>query len=362
MTILWLLLFAVFLLSSFSRYFATDTQYGILGIQPNRLLILMVMILFSAVAGLRNNIGDTFFYAHAYMVNDYDWNFIFNNKDIAFGILQMALQHISDDPQILILTTAIITNILVIQVLNQYSRVVELSTYLYVTSGLFTVSMNGIRQFLAASIIFGGTILIFKGKRNLYFMLVIFASFFHLSALVLIPVYFLVRKKAWRAETFILLFLAVAAIVSFNQFSEGLFSLLQGTQYQEYREFSEGGASYVRVLVNAAPLIIAFLGRERFKEIFPQSDIIVNMSILGLIIMIISTQNWIFARFSIYFGLYNLILISWLPKLFKRKDEKLVYFMILIFYLIYFFYEQVISLDLDYKSDFLNLSYIILSF
>ena len=59
------------------------------------------------------------------------------------------------------------------------------------------------------------------------------------------------------------------------------------------------------------------------------------MSLLGLVFMIISTQNWIFARFSIYFGLYQLILISWIIKLFTEKDQKLIYYAILVFYFIY---------------------------
>ena len=52
------------------------------------------------------------------------------------------------------------------------------------------------------------------------------------------------------------------------------------------------------------------------------------MAIIGLMFMIISTQNWIFARFSIYFNLYQLILISWVVKLFHEKDQRFIYYAI----------------------------------
>ena len=71
--------------------------------------------------------------------------------------------------------------------------------------------------------------------------------------------------------------------------------------------------------------------------------------------MIISSQNWIFARFNIYFGLYNVILISWIVTLFKEKNQRLVYYGILISYLIYFYFEQVISLNIIYISDYLRI-------
>ena len=46
----------------------------------------------------------------------------------------MLLQQFSDDPQILVFTTAFITNILIVLVLYKYSRLLELSLYVYITS------------------------------------------------------------------------------------------------------------------------------------------------------------------------------------------------------------------------------------
>ncbi|WP_020062959.1 EpsG family protein [Bacillus sp. 123MFChir2] len=354
MTILWMNLAIVFILSFFARYFAVPVTTGHALIKPNQLLVLMTSLSLVLVAGLRSNIGDTYFYMHAYTVTDFNWEYIQKNKDMGFNIFQMVLQRYTDDPQVMVFSTALITNVLIVFILYKYSRLIDLSLYVYITSGMYLTSMNGIRQYLAAAIIFAATKYILDGNWKKYILIVLLASTFHQSALVLIPIYFLIRRKAWSSTTFILLFLAVLIVIGFNQFSEVFFAAIGDTQYGHYKDFHEGGANILRVAVDAAPLILAYLGRKRLRELFPKSDYIVNLSLLGTVFMLISTQNWIFARFAIYFGLYQLILISWVVKLFTKKDQKFIYYAIVVCYFVYFVYEHVITLRIIYKSNFLG--------
>ena len=71
--------------------------------------------------------------------------------------------------------------------------------------------------------------------------------------------------------------------------------------------------------------------------------------------MAFSLYNWIFARFSIYFQLYNFILLPYIIKecFSNRKERDLIYVMFLICYFIFFYREQVIGgLGLMYRSKF----------
>ncbi|PDZ03256.1 capsular biosynthesis protein [Bacillus cereus] len=352
MTILWMNLAIVFILAFFARYFAVPVTNSLTAIKPNRFLVLMAALSLVLVAGLRKNIGDTYFYMHAYNVTEFNWEYIQNNKDMGFNIFQMVLKEYTNDPQVMVFITALITNLLIVVTLYKYSRFIEISLYVYITSGMYLVSMNGIRQYLAAAIVFAGTKYIFDGNWKMYVLIVLFASTFHQSALVLIPVYFLIRRRAWSGITFLLLFLAVLIVIGFNQFTEVLFKTIEDTQYSQYKEFHEGGANILRVAVDLTPLILAYIGKDRLREIFPECDVVINMALLGMVFMFISTQNWIFARFSIYFGLYQLILIAWVIKLFTKKDRKLIYYSILLCYFIYFVYEHIITLGVIYKSNY----------
>lgn len=353
MTILWLNLIIVFLFAWMARFYSIPAGFGTSFPHPNKVLAGAAAVTLILVSGLRNNIGDTVFYIHSFEVNDYSFQSVMQQKDIGFGLFQMLLKQISTDPQILLITTALVTNLLIVVVMYKYSRMLELSLYVYITSGAFIVSMNGLRQFLAAAIVFSATKALFEGKWKTYFAIILFASLLHQSVLIMIPIYFIVRRKAWTASTFALLVLAIIIVVGFNQFSELLFTTIQNTQYSEYENFHEGGANSIRVVVFAIPLIIAYFGRRKLKELFPKSDIVVNLSIIGLVLLIISTQNWIFARMNIYFSLYQFILFGWIVKLFREKDQKLVYFCILIFYFCYCYYESVIALDIRYRSDYI---------
>lgn len=357
MGILWINLIAVFIFSFLARYYATPVTYhsSLPYPKPNKFLVLAALATLVTVSGLRANIGDTYFYRYAYDFNDFTWDYILSEKDIGFGLVQMLLKnYVSEDSQVLIFTTAFITNTLIVYILYNYSRMIEISLFIYITGGLFLVSMNGIRQVLAASIAFIAIKYLINGNMIRYFLVVVLASLFHQSALILLPFYFLVRAKAWSKATLGLIIISVVIVIGYDQFSSLLFAAIEDTQYGHYKDFSEGGANIIRVVVSSIPIIFAYLGRDKLREIMPFSDYIVNMSLVGLLFMVISTQNWIFARFSIYFELYQLILISWVIKLFRQRDEKFMYYSILICYIAYYYYESVISLNIVYRSDYLN--------
>jgi transmembrane protein EpsG len=354
MTIMWINLSLVYVFSYLSRYFSNPLKYGN-RIKPNKLLVLLVIVTLALVSGLRNNIGDTYAYIHSYKITNFTYGEIDYSGDFGFNILQLLLQKISRDPQILILVTGAITNILIIIVLYRYSRYFEIAVYVYITSGMFTTSMNGIRQYLAAAIAFTATKYILNGSFKKYAVVILLASTIHKSALVLLPLYFIVRREAWSKVTYLLLTFSVFIVLGFNQFSEILFATLDDTQYGQYKDFSEGGVNILRIAVNAAPVMVAFLGRHKLKQLWPKSDYIVNLAIISMVFIIIASQNWIFARFNIYFGLYNLILMSWVLKLFKDNQQRFIYYLILLFYVVFYYYEHIIGFGLEYESDYINL-------
>lgn len=355
LTIFYINLVIVYFFSYFARLFAKPLSIGSYFIMPNKFHAIVVLGCLVLISGLRSNIGDTTAYIYSYVRGDFSWEQVKQSKDFGFNVFQMFLKYFSNDPQILIFSTALITNVLIVSVLYKYSKLFELSLYVYITSGMFLVSMNGIRQFLAAAIIFAAFKYLIDGSWKKYILVVLFSATLHQSALILIPIYFIVRRKAWTLTTYLMLFFAILLTLGYNQFSGIIFSALEGTNYENYKDFSGGGANIIRVIVYAVPIILAYFGRVKLREIFPNSDYIVNMSLLGLVFMIISTQNWIYARFSLYFGLYPLILISWVVLLFNNRYQKLVYYAILICYFIYYYYENVITLRIIYKSNFFNI-------
>ncbi|CAM3893019.1 EpsG family protein [Alkalicoccus chagannorensis] len=321
--------------------------------RPDGMFAAAAVLCMILVSGFRTNIGDTYVYSNIYERDTFTWGDLPEMQDEGFVVLQMFLQQFSHDAQLMIFASALITLSLIGFVLYRYSPLFELSLFVFIASGMFLVSMNGIRQYLAASIVFASVHFIMKGKFLGYAGCVLLASTFHQSALILLPVYFIVRREAWSWSTMGLLALGVLGVIGYQQLSEVLFEAMSETQYGEYSEFNEGGANAMRVAVSAAPLLLAFIGRKQLKALYPKSDYLVNLALLSIVFMLISTQNWIFARFAIYFDLFNLILIAWVVKIFSWRDQPLIYFAIVVLYAGFFWYEYSMTLNIQYLSDIL---------
>ena len=201
MPILWMNFVVVYFSSLAARVFSRpkDLQPYVM---PNKIFIFLAMVSLVVIAGLRRNIGDTYFYMHTYSLGKFSWQGINFHDDFGFYIFQLLLHDLSADPQILVFTTALITNVLIVLTLYRYSRMIELSLFIYIAFGMFTVSMNGIRQSLAAAIVFAATKYLLNGDWKKFMFIVLLAATIHRSALIFIPIYFIVRSKAWTKLTF----------------------------------------------------------------------------------------------------------------------------------------------------------------
>ncbi|MBI6071849.1 EpsG family protein [Clostridium perfringens] len=349
MTIFYTTLILVFFFSLSSRIFSYKSRY------LEYIVIFMSILVVVLVAGLRLNIGDTYAYIQQYNSLG-TFNGVLEGKDKGFTIFILILYRISTSPQFMIFVTSLVTQLGNLITLAKYRSYFELETYMYITSGYFLTSMNGIRQSLVAAVMFFFTKYIINGKFLSYLIIVLIMSTIHASALVMIPVYFIVRNEAWSKKTTIIIVIASIGFLFFYQLVPALMDIISNSTYKEYEKdllTSGGGSSFMRVLVNSVPVVLSYIYRDKIKKIWPESNIFINMSLLNLIIILFATYNWIFARFSIYFELYNFILLPFIIKncFQKRKERNLVYYLFIICYFIFFYREQVIGgVGLGYKS------------
>lgn len=305
------------------------------------------------VSGLRNGIGDTGAYMDGYSRMAASKPKFKFEGEFLFYLLQLLLIKISSDPQFFIFIVALITNLLNVISFNKYKSYLELQVYLYITSGYYIVSMNGIRQCLAAAIFLMCTKFIIKGKFKQYLICVIVISFIHQSALILIPLYFIIRQEAWSKRVIQMMVLSLIGVLFYEQLSVILFKAIEDTKYSVYSEYVFGGSSLMRTIVNSVPVILAFLKRKEIKESWPESNVFINFSVINLVFVSFSMANMIFNRFTLYFQLYNFILMPFIIKnCFKGKERRIIYFGLIVCYLIFFYYEQVIGMKMSYPTKF----------
>lgn len=313
--------------------------------------VLIIAFLFVMIAGLRTGIGDTYFYKHSYNLLAQNPVLPENGRDIGFIIFQLILIFISTNPQFLVFATSLITNLCNVIGLYQYCNYFDLQIYMFVTSGYFLTTMNGMRQAMVAAILFVATPLIIKNKKWLYFLLVIILSSIHESALVMIPVYFIVREKPWSKKIWMMIGVLGIGFILYDVFESVIFQLLGDSNYGHYSSFNEGGSSFIRAFIASIPVLGAYLFKDQLEEEWPESRIFINMTLINLIILCFSMYNWIFARLSYYFLPYSFILLPYLiMKWPNNKEKRILYYFFLVCYFIFMYYEQVIQgLGLGYK-------------
>lgn len=350
MTVFYLTLISVYIFSLLARITRVKNK------KAGIFFLIIVILILVLVSGLRNGIGDTGMYKHLYNLigPEYDSQ---GGYEIGFILFLKMLKNFSDNPQFMIIVTSIITNVL--NVISMYifteDSYFEIETFLYITSGYYTTTMNGIRQSLAASIIFFSTILLIRKKFIHYSIVILLMATIHTSAIIMIPIYFIVNQKAWDKKTNILFGLAIVGMF----FYQPLMGLLEGTKYGGYADSTEGGASVIRIAVFIVPVILAYLKKDILKELWKESDVFINMTLICSLVMMFSSINWIFARFAIYFQLYNFVVLSFIiSKALYGKERRVIYLALIGCYFIFFYYEQVISLGMNYTTDFKLLEFL----
>lgn len=340
-----------------------------------RVNLFMAIVTFSVIilfAGLRSGVADTYSYIN--MFKEYPlwpdaYEFITDPeaREPGFRVFSVLIKtFISQDYQLWLFIIASISGICIMYPLYKYSCNYGMSVFLFMASCQFTWLLNGMRQFLVASILFACTHLILNKNPIPYIIIVLILSTFHKSALIMIPAYFIVSSEPWSKRTMIFVGVVVLAMLFTSQFTSILDTVVENSDYatsmEEFKN-TDDGTNLIRIMVELVPIIIAFLYRNEIKgKLTPIIKISINMSLIssGLyIISRIARSGIMLGRLPIYFSLYNMILLPWLIKnIFEKRERRLVNYGMIICYLGFFYYQMCIAWGgLEYVSDILNLYY-----
>ena len=149
-----------------------------------------------------------------------------------------------------------------------------------------------------------------------------------------------------------------------SKFTNLLTDVVEQTDYaSSVNEFkaTDDGTSPIRILVESIPIILTFLYRNKIKDkLTPIIKLSINMSLIasGLyIISKIASSGILLGRLPIYFSMYNLILLPWLLRnIFEQREKDLIYYIMVLCYIAFFYYQMVITWEgMGYSSQLLNL-------
>ena len=337
--------------------------------------LFMAVVTFAVIiffAGMRTTVGDTTAYIKMFgdyplFQNAHDIIFDSSAREPGFRLFSILIKtFISDNYNVWLSIIAVISGICVMYPIYKYSCNFGVSAFLFMASCQFSWMFNGMRQFLVAAIIFSCTDLILKNKTLLYIIIVCILSTIHKSAFILIPMYFIAQGEPWNKRTILFIGCIVLAMLFTSKFTNLLTDVVEQTDYaSSVNEFkaTDDGTNPIRILVESVPIILAFIYRDNIKDkLTPIIKLSINMSLIASGLYIISKiahSGILLGRLPIYFSMYNLIFLPWLlNNIFDKKEKDLIYFIMIICYFLFFYYQMVLTWGgLSYGSEILNIKY-----
>lgn len=169
--------------------------------------IVLVTIPLVIVSGLRWRVGTDFgtYYATFGEIPNYKFGLFFSEVysnfipyERGFSILIWTIGIINKNPQFIMFITSLINIGIVIYTLKKYSDNFSLSIYLYITTMIYYSAFNGIRQWIASVFIFLAYKYLVTRNFKKYLIFIIIASTIHVSALIMIPMYFISNFKPFK--------------------------------------------------------------------------------------------------------------------------------------------------------------------
>lgn len=388
MAVYWAIMISALLSVLFERKLCRTVKVnGGIEYRPGWRFIIASVFLLTLFAALRTQPGDTGAYIDSFNNTPSDLSeftrFVSSTDDQLFYGIQFFFHLITKDATLWLSFLALIHTVCLVIGLKAFSPDFSMSLFLFVGSALaFNWMFNGIRQFVAVSILFASTGLILKKKYVPYFLIVLavggitpilnlvgldnpiwFLGGIHQSAILMIPIVLMTAGDGWSKRfwlTFPILLLLVAALGG----SDSLFdAAVSSSSYAGDLQYikSDSGSSPIRALIAFVPVLLVFLKhRQIFTKQTPRIiHLAANMSVVTFFIYVISsfTSGIYIGRIPIYSEMYNLILIPWLVKHPYKNEQKVLYLGIFGGYLLNFIYQMEIAWDgLPYCSDVLRIS------
>ena len=306
--------------------------------EPNTFFVWVVFLTIAFVAAFRYNVGMDFW---AYYETK-NWTIKFENESynsLGFTIFSIICSWIFGgiDASITI-GAAIVTIFIFIFTVKKNAENFTLSVILFILTGVFTGMLNGVRQYLATAILFAGYNLIIERKPIKWLLVVLLASTFHVTAILMFLVYFICNLKCdWKL---VFLYFSIAVVMLFAY--EPLFDLI-GALKQEEIDMSEsymtGSVSLFRVAVQCVPIIFLIFAKKSDINTDEEARFLFNICLLNAAIAVAAMNSPYLSRFWIYTSCFQVLMYPKILSKIKKKERGIITTFMIFFYLMFWAYE-----------------------
>ena len=266
---------------------------------------------------------------------------ITTSLEIGYLLLQEIALKISTDYWSLFFTIALVCVFTSYYTIYKLSENIKVSIFIYISLATYFFLFNGSRQAIAASICGLSIYFMLNKKIVSYCIIILLASFFHKTALIMLPFYYLLR---FPFKTRNLILFSIGSFIALYYLSTilTLFDESSFARYSVYEDRNSTGGYLLTLFFFIISLIFIFFRKKIVKSKLYEYDIFLNMCIFSSIIYLVITltgSDVNFLRLSLYFSMgYILIwpIIFRSVPIFKQSITRLSFVIIHLLFL--FFY------------------------
>jgi hypothetical protein len=308
------------------------------------------------IVGFRDNVGVDF--------NGYRQNFNQNisyKYELGFRVVSDYFYNFGFEDWTIFFFAAAITWYYILKSFKVFPKILPWGLFFIFTGGWFFSSLNGIRQIIAVSIFVYAFKYIQEKKLLKYLVYLLFASLFHKSVLLMIPIYFFIEKLNFKSFFWIILYLISYPLSSFvnsldfiqNIFEYGniIFSVYETTNDYTLESlektydgvYNSGLGFFLNFLITAT---ILFFSQKLVKD-KPEYSSYFNMYYIWALIFMYTWQLSIFNRILMYFIIFGVFCFALVVTEYKNNPKWKIPILALIFVL--FLYYILITFSLNYS-------------
>ena len=273
-----------------------------------------------------------------------------NSKDQGFSVLMVFCKALGiDQYQHFMLLVAAFQMICMVFIFRKYSEDMWSCLFLFVASTDYMSWMqNGIRQFIAVAMTFAAFDLLVRKRYMSYVAVVLLASTFHGTALLMLPFAFIMTGPAMNRKTTMMIVGVVALIPFIDSVMPLMEDLLANTQYDDMMSNgiweNDDGTNLIRVLVYSVPALAALLGRRYIQHNRdPVINMCINASMITFAMYAVSavTSGIYIGRIPIYTTLYGYMVLPWLiDQIFEKQSGRLIKLLMIGCYVGFYYYQM----------------------
>lgn len=213
--------------------------------------------------------------------------------------------------------------------IKRYSNNYLISIFTFLTIGLFSLYMSALRQSLAISVVLFAYKYLLEKKPIKFYLLAIIAIGFHITAIVIMPAYIIMKILEGKKPEFIIS-ISIALGVIFLSIINNILNMLNlGTRFSVYLNGNIIRTNPLLVILYITiALICIFLkyiaGKRDGNDFTKLVDIHFIMYAVSIGIIILSMQNTMLSRFANYYAIVLPIILGNSINLIRNKKDRII--------------------------------------